>query len=454
MWRAVGLWALAICAASPADASDRYVIKLIRWEEDYSYLSKQNSRLQGFEGLELIPLSGDHTFWFSLGGEIRNRLDVIDNSQFGLHPVASYTTGQIRVLLHGDVHVGHRFRAFAQLGYFNEEGRKPAPRPFDVSDVDLQQAFVDFSPVNFARFRVGRQELPLGDQRLSEVREGFNIRRSFDAAQFDVQISDVQLMGFWGRPVSNRKGSFDDRSTKREAFYGIYASVPLTTGGANLDAYWLLREKPDVSFAEGTAEDRRSTFGGRFYGMLGGWDYSVQGLMQTGRFGSEQILAYAATSEIGWTATSWPWRPRFSVRSDVGSGDVRSGDNTLNSFDAPYPNTSYLSLTGAYWPGNAWSLFPVIAAQPADEATLYLGMQYMARLSLQDGFYYQPENPILFQGINARRLMTQAYGRVRWEPSPHWTISGLVLYQAAGTATRAVNGKDVAVGSVSVDWRF
>jgi hypothetical protein len=453
-WRVTGVWALAICVAAPAAASDRYVIKLIRWEEDYSYLAAQSSKPHGLERLKFIPLSMDRKFWLSLGGQVRNRVDVIDNSQFGLHPVASYTTGQIRILVHADLHVGDLFRAFAQFGYFNEEGRKPVPRPFDISDVDLQQGFLDFSPLQFARLRIGRQELPLGDQRLSEVRDSFNIRRSFDAARIDFQISDLHLMGFWGSPVLNRKGLFDDRPTHGEAFYGVYATVPLEPIGANLDAYWLVREKPNAVFVEGTAKERRATIGARFYGLLASWDYTIQGLVQTGRFGAEHILAYAATSEIGWTATSWPWHPRFGIRADFGSGDRRLGDDTLNSFDAPYPNTSYFSLTSAYWPGNAWSLFPILVAQPTDETTIFLGAQYVARLSLQDGFYYQPETPILLTGVGARGLMSQGYGRIRWEPSRHWTISGLVLYQVAGTATRTVHGKDVAIGSVSIDWRF
>ncbi|MBI3678006.1 MAG: alginate export family protein [Proteobacteria bacterium] len=447
-------FALAICPGAPAFASDRYTIKQVRWEEDYSYLAAPDAKPRGLERLKYIPLSADGTFWLSLGGEIKNRLDVIDNAQFALRSQATYTVYQLRTLLHGDLHIAKWFRVFAQFGYFDEKGRKPAPRSYDISAVDLQQGFADVSPASFARLRIGRQELPLGDLRLSDLRDGYNIRRSFDAARADLQITNLQLTGFWGQPVLNRKGLFDDRAAKGESFYGVYATLAGPALWASVDAYWLVRVKPNAVFSDGTARERRDTFGARVYGALGGWDYNVQGLVQTGRFGTGRILAYAATSDIGWTATAWPWTPRLGVRADFGSGDLKRGDNVLNSFDAPYPNTSYLSLTSAYWPGNAWSLSAIGVAKPDDKTTVYLGAQYMARASTQDGFYYGPESPISLAGSGARGLMTEVYSRVRWEPTLHWTLSGTMLYQFAGTATRAVGGKNVAIGSMSVDWRF
>src|SRR6185369_16423404 len=118
--------------------------------------------------------------------------------------------------------------------------------------------------------------------------------------------------------------------------------------------------------------------------------------------------------------------------------DAHKGDGELGSFDAPYPNFSYLSATSAYWPGNAWSLFPLLTAAPSRATTLYLGAQYMARLSTADAFYYQPQSPIALPGTEAHGVMTQVYSRVRWQPDQHWSLSATVIYQAAGTATNEV----------------
>jgi hypothetical protein len=447
-------FALALCAGAQALASDQYVIKNVRWEEDYSYLAAPDAKPQGWERLKYIPLSTDRKIWLSLGGQIKNRFDAIDHAQFALRPQPDFNTYQLRTLFHGDLHVGDWFRAFVQLGYFIEHGRKPGPRSYDLSDVDLQQGFVDVAPAHAVRLRVGRQELPLGDQRLSEVRDGYNIRRSFDAVRGDVWLGGLQVTGFWGEPLLNRKGAFDDRPAKGESFYGLYATLPLTAIASNLDAYWLAREKPNAVFTEGTAHERRETFGTRVYGTDGGWDYNVQGLLQTGRFGSGHILAYAATSDIGWTALAWPWTPRFGVRADLGSGDRKKGDHELNSFDAPYPNTSYISFGSPYWPGNAWSLSSSLVSKPNEETTLTVGAQYMARMSTQDGFYYGPESPIALTGTHARGVMTEVYSRLRWEPTRHWVLSGTMLYQFAGTATHEVGGKNIAIGSMSTDWRF
>lgn len=142
------------------------------------------------------------------------------------------------------------------------------------------------------------------------------------------------------------------------------------------------------------------------------------------------------------------------MRADLGSGDTRPGDGVLGTFDAPYPNFSYLSSTSAYWPGNAWSLFPLLTAAPTGTTTFYLGAQYMARLSTADAFYYQPQTPFALPGTEAHGVMTQIYSRLKWQPDQHWSLSATMIYQATGTATHAIGGEDVVIGSTSADWRF
>ena len=115
---------------------------------------------------------------------------------------------------------------------------------------------------------------------------------------------------------------------------------------------------------------------------------------------------------------------------------------------------TYLSATSAYWPGNAWSLFPLLTATPTRGTTFYLGAQYMSRLSTSDAFYYQPQIPIALSGIEAHGVMTQIYSRLRWQPDQHWSLSATMIYQAAGAATNEAGGEDVFISSASLAWRF
>ena len=54
-----------------------------------------------------------------------------------------------------------------------------------------------------------------GSGRLIDVREGANLRRSFDAARMLLKAGDWQVDGFWSKPVRNRPGVFDDDPTPR-----------------------------------------------------------------------------------------------------------------------------------------------------------------------------------------------------------------------------------------------
>lgn len=345
-------------------------------------------------------------------------------------------------------------RVFAQAGFHDENGRRPRARAFDEGGIDLHQAFFDADLSDAFRVRAGRQELPLGNQRLSDVREGGNIRRSFDGVRIDTSVAGASVVLFAASPITNGQQHFDDEATKDEAFYGAYLTTPVAWTGGSADVFWLRREKPNSVFAAGVAGDARSTVGARLFDTGGAWDYDVEALWQFGTFGNDEVRAYAASVDVAWKAAAWPWKPRFSLRFDLASGDERAGDGQLGSFDGPYPNFSYLSATSSYWPANAWSVFRLLTATPNEDLTFYLGAQYMARVETTDAFYYQPQLPLPLAGSNAHGVMTQMYTRLRWQPTRHWQLSATAIYQAAGTATNDAGGEDTFIGSTSVSWRF
>lgn len=451
MGRAV--WAAALALSLSAAQAGEYTIKSFRWEEDYSYLATR-APADDLEALKFIGLDDERQAWLSLGADTRFRVDSIENGAFSLRPGGDYISTTTRVLVYADWHLGDALRAFVQVGFHDENGRRPRARSFDEGAIDLQQAFVDLDLADVLRVRTGRQELPLGNQRLADVREGGNIRRTFDGVRADAAIDGVKLTLLAASPVANGQENFDDEATEDEAFYGFYLTSPLAWTSGSADVFWLVREKPNSVFASGVADDARASVGAQLYGARGAWDYDVEALWQYGTFGADDVRAYGASVDIGWKAADWLWRPRFGVRFDMGSGDERAGDGVLQSFDAPYPNFSYLSATNAYWPGNAWTLFPLLSATPRDDLTFYLGAQYMARLESSDAFYYQPQTPIALPGTPAHGVMTQIYTRLRWEPTLHWVVSATAIYQAAGIATNDAGGEDTFIGSTSVSWRF
>lgn len=448
--------AAAVLVAAPPSAcaaTDPLSARQVRWEEDYAWLAHEPGPLPTEARWKYVPLADDGEVWLSLGGEVRQRLDLIRSAQLGLSSAGDYDTAQTRLYLHADLHLGRRARLFGQLSYADEGGR-PVDRAYDESAPDVQQLFVDLTPVDGARLRLGRQELPLGDQRLSELRETFDLRRSFDAVRLDLSSPDgATLTAFSGVVIVNRPGAFDDRRQSGERFDGLYAALPLGEASA-LDLFWLSRRRALSTYAEGAARERRETLGARLHGARGSLDYNLYGVGQTGRFGASDIAAWAASADLGWSPPGWAWTPRLGLRADVASGDDRLGDGELNSFDAPYPNTSYLSTSSAYWPGNAWSIFPLLIVHPTPRLDLYLGAQSMSRMSGDDGFYYAAQSPIAVPAGHGQVLMRQVYSRLRWEPVRNWVVSATVIRQAPGAAVRTRGGKASNIVSMSASWKF
>jgi hypothetical protein len=182
--------------------------KLLRYNEDYSYLKDPNRRTDFWDPIKYIPI-GDRDDWYvSFGAQLRPWLQFYNNFDFGttLGPNPFLTQ---RYLLHGDFHFGPNIRFFGQLVSGLENGRIGGPLPdIDENVFDAHQAFLDLvqhiGEYDTLTWRLGRQEMLYGSGRLIDVREGVNLRRSFDAARLLLRLGDWSVDGFWSKPVLNR----------------------------------------------------------------------------------------------------------------------------------------------------------------------------------------------------------------------------------------------------------
>ncbi|MBV8431232.1 MAG: alginate export family protein, partial [Solirubrobacterales bacterium] len=211
--------------------------KLLRYNEDYSYLKDPRRRTDWLDVLKYIPLGGRDDYYLSLGGTARPRYEFYRNPDFGAAPAAPDGTNNDllqRYLLHADLHLGPNVRVFGQLQSGFESGLIGGPRPdVDLDRFDAHQGFLDLvwrwgeEEVNSLTLRPGRQEMAYGSGRLIDVREGANLRRSFDAARALLKAGDWQVDGFWSKPVRNRPGVFDDDPNPDRSLRGLYAVRPL-----------------------------------------------------------------------------------------------------------------------------------------------------------------------------------------------------------------------------------
>lgn len=305
-----------------------------------------------------------------------------------------------RYLLHADLHAGENQRFFFQLKGNAERGRRGGARPgVDRDDFDVHQAFFDVTlplgkggttsagDTTTLLIRLGRQELAYGDNRLIDIREGPNVRQSFDAARVSLRNPGFRVDALLARAVATNKGVWDDGYDLQQAqLWGVYGTLGLpflrrarSADLPALDLYYLGYDRQRGAFdqtatrrgppAPAPGHETRHSLGGRLHGtvfplgagaLTGEFHYDVEGLCQFGRFGDTAISAYEASVDVGGYFQALPFGPNVSLRFDLTSGDANGRDGRLQTFNPLFPKGIYFSEPGFIGPGNLLALHPVV----------------------------------------------------------------------------------------------
>jgi len=342
--------------------------------------------------LEFIPLDREGDVYLSLGGEVRERYEYTHDPLFGADPQDETGVWLQRYMLHGDLHLGPHIRLFGQLFSALEAGRAGGPSPVDENELEVQNGFLDlsFAPRQDSRLtlRAGRQELRFGSGRLVDLREGPNVRRTFDAARAIVEFLDSRVDGLIARPRATEPGVFDDDANDDQALWGVYA-----TSGASvlllgrLDLYYLGFRDDAGAFAQGAEEETRHSVGARFWGEAGNWDWNWEGFYQFGSFGDGAIHAWTLASETGYTWFDPFWRPRFALSANIASGDSDPDDANLGTFNPLFPRGNYFSEDAVLGPRNFFNFHPFVTVDPTEDWSITVDMNFFWRLETEDGVY-------------------------------------------------------------------
>jgi Alginate export len=330
-------------------------------------------------------------------------------------------------MLHSDWHLGKSFRVFIQLKSGLENFRAGGPRPIDEKRLDLEAAFFevgDSHKKNWAVLRVGRQELNYGSGRPVSVREGPNVRQSFDGVKIRTKIGEWYVDAWAVRPDLDKFGFFNNAPDHTTAFWGLYATRPLRRGVA-FDAYYLGIDRKRAAFERGTATELRHTVGARVWRPIAtkepGLDFDYEGLMQFGTFGSDDIRAWTFASDTGYSLTKLPLRPRLSVKADISSGD-NPGSHTLGTFNPIYPIGKYFGVLSDTGPGpvNFIDVHPQIQTQLGHGVSVVADLVVQWRENLNDGVYAVPGFLLVPAGGSRARFVGYRPGaEVRWQIDRH-----------------------------------
>jgi hypothetical protein len=325
-------------AEQPSLPGPRYLN--LRYDEDFSYLAgpEDSYNKDAWDPIKWIELSDD--WHLSVGGQARLRVESETNKNFGgTEPTQDAFLLQ-RYFVHTDLRYTEGLRFFGQGKSAHANFRDREGFAGLEDHADFHQAFGDF-PVAAAgqpmTFRLGRQELQYGAQRLISPLDWGNTRRTFDGIKLFTDLGDWRLDAFAVRPVVNDRENLDDADENID-FYGFYS----TWKGAEAlkaDFYFLLLKNNNPAANSNNVTGRRTlyTVGNRLWGKQGSWDYETELATQFGTFAGDRVRAWMATAGGGYTLSGVGWTPRIGLLYDYASGDRDPTDGTHSTFNQHFP---------------------------------------------------------------------------------------------------------------------
>jgi hypothetical protein len=447
------LSALACVAASTGqaqeasdDAPGRPAIMFNRWQEDWSVLADPSVPREPLDSLKYISLSNsDPKTYLSFGANLRERFESNDAVNFG----TGHSTPQAYVIsrmeVDGDLIIHDELQAFLQLQSDFAPG-KLIITPVDNDRLGIEQGFVAVTEKlgnGTFKFRVGRQQIGFDLQRFVSVRDGPNIRQSYDALWADYEIGKWRLTSFYSQPVQNRDlRAFDDYSSGRLT-YGGFRFERKIGDFAHLTATISQFKQDDAHFPAISGNEYRDVVDSRFGGNLDSFDWDIEAMGQAGHIAGDEIRAWAVGSRAGYTIASYFWSPRIGLQVDAASGNSDPDGKTLGTFNPLFPNGYYVTLSGYTGYTNFVHVKPSITVAPAPKLTVMLAVADQWRQTTADAVYTQPDIPVPgTYGHGGAFTGTYFQARADWQITPHVATALEAVRFDVANAIREVGGQN------------
>ncbi len=262
--------------------------------------------------------------------------------------------------------------------------------PFE-DDLDIRQLYLDLKNLfgGNLTFRIGRQELSYGDERLIGGFNWSNVAQSFDAVKAIYQRDRLQVDFFASRRVLIDSNSFNEWD-RDDDFYGVYATFSRWEQ-QRLELYYLYRDtETAIAFGPnvGSGKLQESTIGLRFGGnRSAGFDYAAEAAFQFGDFGAQDIEAYALIVEAGYRIPG-QWAPRIGFGVEWASGDEDPSDGERNTFDNLFPtNHKFYGYMDRASLQNLLNVHLIGTIKPRDNLSVQLDLHHLQLDETSDSLY-------------------------------------------------------------------
>jgi hypothetical protein len=451
LWLAgVGLSLAATEAYAEASGPDsdqvpeRPAILFNRWQENWSVLSDPRIPWEPLDNLKYIRLSPtDLGTYLTFGADVRERFESNNAASFGTGPnhTANYLIS--RTEFHADLRWASQLQVFTQFQSDFAPG-KTLLTPVDQDRLDLEQAFIALvEPLGEGtlKLRIGRQQYAFDLQRFVSVRDGPNVRQSYDAAWADYETGLWRFITFYSYPVQVRNlRTFDDFSSGRLTYGGVRAERKLTES-SDIAAYLSQFTQDNAHFPNASGNERREILDVHYNAVANNIDIDLEAMGQIGRIGSQDVRAWAFGSLGGYTFPSIAWSPRIGIQVDAASGDSNPRDHVLETFNPLFPNGYYVTLAGYTGIVNFIHVKPSLTLHPTKSLKLLFAAAAQWRESTADAVYTQPDIPVPGTAGHPGRY-TGSYGQFRldWAVSRSMSFAIEAVHFQIGDAIRRAGG--------------
>src|ERR1700722_12193423 len=268
------LWTAARAEDDAAnEMPQRPSILFNRWQENWSVLADPRFTRNPLDGLKYIPLSPDDPrTYLSFGADLRERFEANDAPTFGIGRNHNNDYLIDRMETHADLRIASQIQIFVQLQSDFAPG-KTTIAPVNQNRLDLEQAFIAITePLadGTLKLRFGRQQFAFDLQRFVSVRDGPNVRQSYDAAWADYEHGPWRLISFYSHPVQDKdQAAFDDYSSGALTFGGIRVEWKLTAS-SGLAMYYARYTDNDAHFIAASGYEHRDIVDVRYFGSAAG----------------------------------------------------------------------------------------------------------------------------------------------------------------------------------------
>ena len=394
-----------------------------------------------------IKLSDGGKNWVSLGGHVRYRGEAWQNLGFNDANDDVFHLG--RATLHADWHLGSDLRIFTEVKTANSTDRDlpGGRRTLDVDTFALQQAFVDYQ-IDSLRFRVGRQALSFGRQRLVSPLPWGNSLRTWQGARVDHMGKNWQTTVFATRfvPVERYERNRTDNNQK---FSGIYTSGKVGGWGTDFYLYNLADKNDRDLFTWGTNLTKKADR----------WDINIEAVAQTGSDAQDRDVSTAMfASELGFKIKHDRLK-RISVGVDYASGDDDLTDGDNNTFDQLYPlGHAYLGFADHIGRRNVMAANLAAVLKVAPKVTARVALHTFYKAEKEDAIYNAggaPIRPAPGNDQGSSHIGNEIDVVVSYKHDRHTKVNlGLSYLESGDAIDETANDANVGFSYVSVNYTF